>query len=46
MWQQLAQDLGRKRMNTARIGDWFGSQVYVGRTLVGKDHRPESKGQG
>lgn len=34
------QDLGRKGwMNTAWIGDEFGSQVYVGRTVVGKDHR-------
>lgn len=37
--------LSKKLVNTSGIGDWIGSQVYVGRALVGKDSRPESKSQ-
>lgn len=37
--------LMKKMVNTTGIGDWFRSQVYVGRTLVGKDHTSEIKTQ-
>lgn len=37
--------LTKKWVDTSGIGDWVGSQVYVGTALVGKDSRPESKSQ-